>query len=81
MADMATRFSRSRTPRGQPSCPRSRRNTAMHRDTMHCVEFNDPDTGLLFVPNMCTIAQGERGGAWLTDEPPLHFSTLAFSIR
>jgi hypothetical protein len=69
MADMATAFREA----GLPEANRLVREADEYRqcivDTMHCVEFNDPDTGLLFVPNTVYYRQGERGGAWLTDGP------------
>jgi hypothetical protein len=69
MADMAVAFREA----GLPEADRLLREADEYRrcilDVMHRVEFTDPDTGLLFVPNTVYYRQGERGGVWVADGP------------
>ena len=69
MADMAVAFREA----GLPEADRLARDADEYRqcilDVLHRVEFADPDTGLLFVPNTVYYRQGERGGAWVADGP------------
>lgn len=69
MADMAVAFREA----GLPEADRLAREADEYRqcivDTMHRVEFIDPDSGLLFVPNTVYYRQGERGGIWIFDGP------------
>lgn len=41
----------------------------------------DPDTGLLFVPNLVFYREGERGGLWWADGPSCMFSTGLLDAR
>lgn len=44
-------------------------------DAVEKAQFTDPDTGLLFVPNLVYYGAGERGGLWWADGPSCMFST------
>ena len=70
MADMAAAFREA----GLPEADRLANDADEYRqcilDTLHRVEFTDPDSGLLFVPNTVYYRQGERGGVWLLRRSP-----------
>jgi hypothetical protein len=69
MADMAVAFREA----GLPDANRLVREADEYRqcilDVLHRVEYTDPDTGLLSIPNTVYYRQGERGGVWLFDGP------------
>lgn len=44
-------------------------------DAVERAQFPDPETGLLFVPNLTNYQQGERGGLWWADGPSCMFAT------
>jgi hypothetical protein len=44
-------------------------------------QYVDPQTGLLFVPNLVATQKGEQGGLWWADGPACMFATGLFDAR
>ncbi len=44
-------------------------------------QYVDPDTGLLFVPNLVPTQKGEQGGLWWADGPACMFATGLLDAR
>ena len=69
MAEMAAAFREA----GLAEADRLTREAEEYRrcilDVLERVEYTDPETGLLFVPNTVYFRQGERGGVWVADGP------------
>jgi len=77
MADMSAAFALANRPeaeRMQADAEEYRQNVLAVIDK---VQFVDPDTGLLFIPNTVYYRQGpeQRGGLWAADGPIILFST------
>jgi hypothetical protein len=75
MAEMAAVFREA----GLPEADRLFREADEYRrcilDVLKRVEYVDPETGLLYVPNSVYFRQGERGGVWIADGPRSLFNT------
>jgi hypothetical protein len=75
MAEMAAAFREA----GLAEADRLTREAEEYRrcilDVLKRVEYIDPETGLLFVPNTVYFRQGERGGVWVADGPRALFDT------
>ena len=75
MSEMAHAFEQA----GFPEATRMRAEADEYRqcinDAVDRIQFTDPETGLLFVPNVLHYDQGERGGIWWADGPIALFGT------
>ena len=75
MSEMADAFDDA----GFPEASRMRAEADEYRqcilDAVDRAQFIDPQTGLVFVPNLLHFDEGERGGIWWADGPIALFGT------
>lgn len=81
MSEMAEAFRSA----GLPDAERLAAEAAEYRDCLldaiHGAEFTDPESGRLFVPNLVTTYEGEKGGLWWADGPACMFATGLLDAR
>jgi hypothetical protein len=69
MADMAAAMREANLPEADRFTADAEEYGRCILDAMRRVEFTDPESSLLFVPNTVYYRQGERGGVWVFDGP------------
>ncbi len=81
MSEMALAFRDA----GLPDAGRLLREAGEYRECLieavDKAQYVDPETGLLFVPNLVATREGERGGLWWADGPSCMFATGLLDAR
>ena len=81
MAEMAEAFREAGLPEAERFAAEAKDYRQCILDVIHRIEFTDPETGLLFIPNTVFFRPREkgdipeRGGAWASDGPRSLFDT------
>lgn len=81
MTEMAAAFHEA----GLPEAERMTQEAAEYRDCLleavAKAQYDDPQTGLPFIPNLVAASEGEYGGLWWADGPSCMFATGLLDAR
>lgn len=81
MDEMAAAFRSARFPEAERLTNEAGEYRQCILEAIDKAQFVDPETGLLFVPNLVSYQEGERGGLWWADGPSCMFSTGLLDAR